>query len=74
MRLDEIKSEINKLELSQKLLLVEYVWDSIAFGNSELPLLEWQKKELNKRYREYKEGRLELHEWETVHKEMVEKI
>ncbi len=49
MRPDEIKQEIGKLNLSEKLLLVEDVWDSIAQSNSELPLPEWQKRELDKR-------------------------
>ncbi len=35
--------EITKLELSEKLRLVEDIWDSIAASNSELPMPEWQK-------------------------------
>ena len=53
MRPEKIKQEINKLNLAEKLLLVEDIWDSIAQGNSELPLPEWQKRELDKRYKEY---------------------
>ena len=33
--------EINNLELSEKLLLVEDILDSIAASNSELPMPEW---------------------------------
>ena len=73
MRLEEIKNEIIKLELSEKLLLVEELWDSIAASNSELPMPEWQKNELDKRYREYKEGKLELIDWKVAHKELREK-
>jgi len=51
MRPDEIKQEIGKLDLSEKLLLIEDVWDSIAQNNSELPMPEWQKRELDKRYK-----------------------
>ncbi len=46
MRAEQIKSEIDKLALSEKLLLVEDLWDSIAASNSELTLPEWQKEEL----------------------------
>jgi putative addiction module component (TIGR02574 family) len=53
MRSDEIKQEINKLNLAEKLLLIEEVWDSIAQGNSELPMSEWQKRELDKRFKNY---------------------
>ncbi len=70
MRLEEIKSEVVRLELSEKLLLVEDIWDSIAVGNSELPMPEWQKIELDKRYQDYRKGKLELYEWKTVHDEL----
>jgi putative addiction module component (TIGR02574 family) len=52
MRPEEIKQEITKLNLAEKLSLVEDIWDSIAQGNSELPMSEWQKRELDKRYKE----------------------
>ncbi len=70
MRPEEIKDEISRLELSEKLLLVEDIWDSIASSNAELPMLEWQKKVLDMRYQEYKQGNLELHDWKTVHKDL----
>jgi len=73
MRPEQIKNEINRLGLSEKLLLVEDIWDSIAVSNSEIPMPAWQKQELDKRYEEYKEGKLELHDWETIHKGLREK-
>ncbi len=56
MRPDRIKQEIDRLNLSEKLLLLADVWDSIALSNSELPMPEWQKRELDRRYREYQAG------------------
>jgi len=73
MRPEEIKAEISQLELSEKILLVEDIWDSIASSNSELPLPEWQKQELEKRYQEYKKGNLELHDWTSVHENLRNK-
>jgi putative addiction module component (TIGR02574 family) len=73
MRPEEIKEAINQLELSEKLLLVEDIWDSIAVGNSDSPMPEWQKEELDRRYQEYKEGELALHDWKTMHEELREK-
>jgi putative addiction module component (TIGR02574 family) len=70
MRTEQIKIEIDRLELSEKLLLVEDLWDSIAASNSELPLPEWQKEELNRRYKEYQQGNLDLHDWKSVHEEL----
>jgi len=71
MRTDQIKNEIDRLALSEKLLTVEDIWDSIAASNSEIPMHEWQKKELDRRYKEYKEGSLQLHDWKTVHEDCV---
>jgi putative addiction module component (TIGR02574 family) len=73
MRPAEIKEEIKKLNLAEKLLLIEDVWDSIAEGNLELPMPEWQKQELNRRYKEYQEGKQALHEWEAVHEDLRNK-
>ena len=73
MKADQIKDEINKLELSEKLLLVEDIWDSIAASNSEIPMPEWQKQELSKRYKEYQEAALGLHDWKSVHEDLRDK-
>ena len=73
MRPDEIKQEIDKLKLAEKLLLIEDVWDSIAQSNLELPMREWQKRELDKRYKEFKAGKQDLHEWQSVHEEIRNK-
>ena len=73
MKPEEIKEEIDRMELSEKLILVEDIWDSIAASNSEIPMPEWQKKELDKRCKEYSEGNLDLHDWKTVHNDLREK-
>ena len=50
MRAEEIRKKIDRLELSEKLLLVGDIWDSIAESNAEIPMPEWQKKELARVY------------------------
>ena len=70
---DQIKNEIDSLTLSEKLLIVEDIWDSIAAGNNEIPLHEWQKKELDRRYQQFEEGKLQLHDWKSVHEDLREK-
>ena len=70
MTTSKIFKEIDKLDLSEKLILIEDVWDSIARSNSELPLPEWQKAELDKIYKEYQRGKLTLREWKSVHEEI----
>ena len=48
-------------------------WDSIARNNAELPLPEWQKTELDRRYSDYKNGKLKLHNWDVIHEELGNK-
>jgi len=48
MRPEQIKAEVNQLELSEKLTLVEDIWDSIAQINDEPTLSQWQE-EITKR-------------------------
>ena len=67
MIFEKIKQEANRLGLAEKLLLVEDLWDSIALSNSEVPLSDWQKMELDKRYKEYKTGKQSLYDWKSVH-------
>ena len=71
MRPNEIVKGVYKLCLTKKLILVEDILDGIARHNAELPMPEWQKAELDKRYSEYKGGRLSLHDCEGVHKELA---
>lgn len=73
MNIDQLKGGIGKLDLANKLLLVEDVWDSIADDNESLPMPEWHRTELERRSEEYRKGELELHDWEEVHKAIREK-
>ena len=73
MRTSELKNEIDNLELSEKILLVEDIWDSISASNSDISMPEWQKQELDRRYKEYKEGNIQLHNWKSVHENLREK-
>ena len=66
MEPDKIASEIKKLSLPQKLILAQDIWDSIALERGTLPMPEWQKSELERRYSQYKQGKLELYEWAVL--------
>jgi putative addiction module component (TIGR02574 family) len=60
MRPNEIIKEIDNLSLSEKLILVEDIWDSIARNNAELPLPEWHRDILEERKRKIKTGKAEF--------------
>lgn len=70
MKPNEILNDINRLGISEKIILVEDIWDSIAQSNAILPMPEWQKIELEKRYGEYKAGKMSLHDWNDVHENL----
>ncbi len=72
MEPDKIAAEVNKLSLSQKLILTQDIWDSIARESDKLSMPEWQKNELEKRYSQYKQGKMELHDWRKVHNKLRE--
>ncbi len=66
----KIADEIKMLSLPQRLLLAQDIWDTIALESDKLPMPEWQRNELDKRYDQYKQGKLELHDWQEVHHEL----
>ena len=72
MEPNKIAFEIKKLSLPQKLILAQDIWDSIGLERGALPMPEWQKTELERRYSQYKQGKLKLHEWREVHEELRE--
>jgi len=45
--------EISKLSTSEKILLVEDLWDSISSDESAVPMPESHKAELDKRFRRH---------------------
>jgi putative addiction module component (TIGR02574 family) len=49
----EIISEIKKLSVSERIIIVEDIWDSIFDSNEQLSITPEQETELDKRYLEY---------------------
>ena len=45
--------QIFELSFSEKLQLLEDLWDSISQDSEQLPILDWQKEELAKRKATY---------------------
>lgn len=73
MDIDQLIAEIDRMTVTQKLLLTQDIWDSIARSGGQLPFPDWQRQELEKRYGQYKDGRMDLHDWEAVHEALREK-
>ena len=58
---NDYTDEIKRLSLPQRLIIAQDIWDSIALESGKLSMPEWQKSELEKRYGQYKQGKLGLH-------------
>ena len=59
-------SQIFELTLSEKLQLVEDLWDSIAEVPEQLPVLDWQKEELSRRKAAYLQNPDAACSWEAA--------
>jgi putative addiction module component (TIGR02574 family) len=49
----ELITEILALPVTERVRLVEAIWDSISAAPEALPLTQWQKEELDLRLAEY---------------------
>ena len=49
----ELVAEILALPFTERVRLVEVIWDSISAAPDALPLTQWQKEELDRRLAEY---------------------
>lgn len=72
MKPEKIIEEISGLGLSEKLMLVEGIRNPVV-NHSETSTPEWQKQELDQRYKDYQAGKLELHNWKVVHEDLRQK-
>jgi putative addiction module component (TIGR02574 family) len=59
-------AQIFELPLSEKLQLLEDLWDSIALTPEQIPVLDWQKEELAKRKANYLQNPDSGSSWEEV--------
>ena len=66
MSLDEIR----KLSVSERIRLVEDIWDTIAESPDSLPVTEAQKQELDRRIAEHKAHPDHGMTWEEVRKSL----
>ena len=57
---------IFELRLSEKLQLLEDLWDSIAVQPANIPVLDWQKAELTKRREAYLRNTGMASSWDLV--------
>ncbi|MGB0560452.1 MAG: addiction module protein [Spirulinaceae cyanobacterium] len=59
-------TQVFELTLSEKLQLLEDLWDSIAQSPEQIPVLDWQKEELAKRKAVYLQNPDSGSSWEVA--------
>ena len=69
-----LKEEIAKLSASEKLLLVNDLWDELADVQEEIPLTDEQKALLDERYRAFLENPDEGEPWEVVRERIAKSL
>ena len=60
--------EILKLSSSERILVIEKIWDSI--DPKEIDVSESQKKELDQRLARYERGETNFHSWASIKKDL----
>ena len=60
-----------ELSSSEKLLLLEELWDDLADHPSEVPVPDWQKRDLERRYQEYLQNPSEGSLWPEVRERLL---
>ncbi len=67
----ELAEQIKKLTVSERILLVEEIWDGIAADDESLELTQAQKDELDRRIEADKNNPNEGRTWEEIKAESL---
>jgi putative addiction module component (TIGR02574 family) len=64
--------ELETLSVSERVQLVEDLWDSIARSNADVPIPQWQKDELDRRKRNYLQNPDSGQSWSQVKRDILQ--
>ncbi|MDP2363645.1 MAG: addiction module protein [Ignavibacteria bacterium] len=70
---DKLRTQINNLSVSEKILLVEEIWDSIASKEESFDLTDAQRKTILERSNELNENPKMGRRWEEIRDEFLGK-
>lgn len=59
-----LPSNVLELSISERIQLVQDIWDSIAIAPEEVEIPESQKQELSRRLEQYEQNRDRFSKWE----------
>ena len=66
-----LKDEIRKLSVAERLALIEEIWNSIAEDNGCFDLTEPQRQELDRRIAAFREDPSQGRNWEEIKAEFL---
>jgi len=67
----DIREQIKKLSVAERILLVEEIWDSIATENEAFELTESQREELDRRIESFRTRPNQGRTWEEIRAEFM---
>ena len=67
-----IIQELEVLPVSERVQIVEDLWDSIACSNADVPIPQWQKDELAQRKQRYLQNPASAMTWDQVKKDLLQ--
>ncbi len=68
-----LRSQIKNLSVSERILLAEEIWDSVAEGNKSFVLSSSQKEELERRLKSFNQNPNAGRNWEEIRSEFLGK-
>jgi putative addiction module component (TIGR02574 family) len=61
-----LPNNVLELSISERIQLVQDIWDSIAMNTEEIPVIDSQKQELDRRLNLWEKNPDKLSKWEEV--------
>ena len=68
--MENLKESISRLSYTEKVDLMELLWDDISQDNSSFTSPDWHRKELLKREKDLQEGRVQISDWDEAKKRL----
>jgi len=69
MTSESILNEIKKLDIAERILLIEAAWDNICLSDDKVSVPKWQKDELDRRLSEHESDK-EAMPYQEFHAEL----
>ncbi len=70
----EFIDKVKKLSISERMIIIEDIWDSIISSNKDIAVTEEQKKDLDQRLADYYDNPSEGSTWDEVKKRIRAKL